>query len=163
MRIFIAIVVLFLSSFSVNAGGDVIRKGLPVNGIDRAFELAAVSMSATTVIFNRKCGPDYNAAYCRYDGAGPIEIRALGAAEDADAKSISITYTPDGKPKDFVWNVGLLVAVCEPDMPQKERGKIVLEIVNKVAGKGGLIEGPTCDYSAINLGAFMVTAGPNTD
>lgn len=135
-----------------------VKAGLLVNGIDGAFESAAGSVGQTTVIYNEQCRAEGATTVCQYDGKGPIQIWAMGASAEAEAESIWISYVPDDNPIEFIWNLGLLVLLCEPDMAKEKRGAIVQRIVDQAVENGGTVKGEACVYSSGNVGAIMITA-----
>jgi len=145
---------------SAHASGVPINDQVKLKQLDRAFEMAAAELKTVTVIYEDQC-PDEKPASCSFHGQGQLQI--LGAADSIDSAPTSITliYTPDGDPNPFVLNVGLLVSVAEPGMPQDDRAKIITSIVRIAGGqeKGPIVEGRNAAFSVTDiLGSIWVVA-----
>lgn len=147
-------------TFQAVAGERPINDRVVLRDLDSAFELAAAELETSTVIYAGECSEKVP-AWCTFNGQGKLEIRGVAETVDSSPTNITITYTPDGNPKPFALNVGLLVSVCEPAMKQEERGRIIASII-QIAGKkkdGPVVAGKNCDYSVTEvLGSIRVIA-----
>lgn len=160
MKRTIACAIFFVCAFTAQANDKPINDKVILRNLDRAFEIAAADLGTMTVIYENECGEKFP-AWCSFYGQGKLEIRGIADTIDSPPSNITITYTPDGDPNPFLLNVGILVSICEPQMKQEERGKIIASII-QIAGKkkeGSIVEGENCDYSVTDLlGNIMVVA-----
>lgn len=133
-----------------------INDKIVLRNLDTAFEEAAADLKMMTAIYGGDC-TEKSPASCSFEGEGTMEIRGIAATADSPPSNISITYKPDGNPVPFGKNIGFLVSICEPQLPQSQRGKIIASIM-QVAGKkkpGPIVEGKNADYAVTDIGGVI--------
>jgi hypothetical protein len=142
-----------LAATCASANDKPINNAVVLKNLDTAFEEAAAKLGLATVIYGDNCA-DGPPASCEFNGEGKLLIRGMADTVDSPPSNISLFYEADGNATPLAKNIGLLVSVAEPQMTQKDRGKIIAKIIQLMANKngGGLVDGVNADFSATRLG-----------
>lgn len=104
------------------AAADILNPNIIVSAFDTGFEREAAAHDMTVAVLAGECQKDVKAV-CNYSLAASTSIIASGDALDGPIGGLSLIYQPDGEPGKLTKHLLLLIAVAEPNVSKKLRGK----------------------------------------